>query len=73
MQIGMIGLGKMGLNLVKNMIRNGNEVVAFDLNPESVELAVAAGATGATSNADLVSKLNGPRTVWIMVPAGPPN
>lgn len=72
MQIGMIGLGKMGLNLVKNMIRNGNEVVAFDLNPESVELAVAAGATGATSNADLVSKLDGPRTVWIMVPAGAP-
>lgn len=72
MQIGMIGLGKMGLNLVKNMIRNGNEVVAFDLNPESVELAVAAGATGATSNADLVSKLDAPRTVWIMVPAGAP-
>lgn len=72
MQIGMIGLGKMGLNLVKNMIRNGNEVVAFDLNQESVDLAVAAGAVGATSNADLVSKLNGPRVVWIMVPAGAP-
>ncbi len=39
MQIGMIGLGKMGLNLVKNIIRNGNEVVAFDLNPDNVKLA----------------------------------
>lgn len=45
MQIGMIGLGKMGLNLVKNMIRNGNEVVAFDLNEDNVKLAQRAGAT----------------------------
>ncbi|MCP9333486.1 phosphogluconate dehydrogenase (NAD(+)-dependent, decarboxylating) [Lentilactobacillus hilgardii] len=72
MQIGMIGLGKMGLNLVKNMIRNGNEVVAFDLNEDNVKLAQRAGATPASSNEDLVSKLDAPRTVWIMVPAGKP-
>ncbi len=72
MQIGMIGLGKMGLNLVKNMIRNGNEVVAFDLNKENVKLAEQAGATPASSNADLVNKLTAPKTVWIMVPAGKP-
>lgn len=72
MQIGMIGLGKMGLNLVKNLIDNGNDVVAFDLNPDSIKDAVAAGATGATSNADLVAKLDAPRVVWIMVPAGKP-
>ncbi|GAY73597.1 phosphogluconate dehydrogenase (NAD(+)-dependent, decarboxylating) [Lentilactobacillus kosonis] len=72
MQIGMIGLGKMGLNLVKNMLRNGNEVVAFDLNAENVRLAEEAGAIAATSNEDLVSKLQAPKTVWIMVPAGKP-
>ncbi|PWG00184.1 phosphogluconate dehydrogenase (NAD(+)-dependent, decarboxylating) [Levilactobacillus bambusae] len=72
MQIGMVGLGKMGLNLVKNMIRNGNEVVAYDLNADAIAEAEAAGAQAATTLQELVAKLDAPRTVWVMVPAGAP-
>jgi 6-phosphogluconate dehydrogenase len=71
MQIGMVGLGRMGANMTTRLIRGGHEVVAFDVNHEAVKKASEGGATGADSLADLVKKLNGPRrAVWLMVPSG---
>lgn len=70
MQIGMVGLGRMGGNMAKRLIRDGHDVVAFDPNPDAVSSLVSDGATGADSLEDLASKLDTPRTVWIMVPAG---
>jgi 6-phosphogluconate dehydrogenase len=73
MQIGFVGLGKMGANMVRRIRRDSDhEVVAFDLDKRAVAQAVKDGATGASSLADLVRKLKPPRTVWIMVPAGDP-
>lgn len=72
MRVGMIGLGKMGLNLTKNMLRNGIEVVGFDLSKDNVVAAQEAGATPADSLEDLVSKLGTPRIAWVMLPAGKP-
>ena len=70
MQLGFVGLGKMGLNMVTRLIRGDHQVVAFDQNPEAVARATAAGAAGAASLASLVSALTPPRSIWIMVPAG---
>ncbi|MGG3280365.1 phosphogluconate dehydrogenase (NAD(+)-dependent, decarboxylating) [Paenibacillus solani] len=70
MKIGMIGLGKMGLNLVQNLIHHEHQVVAYDLNSELVAQAAASGAEAATSTEELVAKLDKPRIVWMMVPAG---
>ena len=72
MRVGMIGLGKMGLNLTKNMLRNGIEVVGFDLAKDNVVAAQEAGATPADSLEDLVSNLGTPRIAWVMLPAGKP-
>ncbi len=72
MRLAMVGLGKMGANMVDRLIAGGHEVVAFDLRPEAVEEAVRGGALGATSPEDVVSLLSPPRVVWIMVPAGGP-
>ncbi|WP_180367996.1 NAD(P)-binding domain-containing protein, partial [Oenococcus oeni] len=72
MKVGMIGLGKMGLNLVKNMIDNKIEVVGFDLNSDSIDKAASYGAQTAVDTQDLVDKLDSPRIVWVMVPAGKP-
>ena len=70
-QIGFIGLGKMGGNMVRRIRRDSDhEVVAFDFDERALRSAVAAGASGARSLADLVKRLEPPRTVWIMVPAG---
>lgn len=72
MQIGLIGLGKMGIHLCQNMLRNDNQVVAFDLNKKSVDKAASYGAEPAYTLEEMVKKLNQPRTVWVMVPAGKP-
>ena len=69
MQLGMIGLGRMGANIVRRLMRDGHECVVFDVNPEAVAEMQAEGAAGASSLADLASKLTAPRAAWIMVPA----
>jgi 6-phosphogluconate dehydrogenase len=69
-QLGMIGLGRMGANLVRRLIRDGHECVVFDTNPDAVKALEADGATGATSIEDFVGKLTVPRAAWVMVPAG---
>ena len=73
MQIGFIGLGKMGGNMAHRIERDSeHDVVAFDFSPDAVKAAEENGATGASSLEDLVAKLDAPRTVWVMVPAGDP-
>jgi len=70
MQLGMIGLGRMGANLVRRLMRDGHRCVAYDVNADAVKGLAAEGATGAESLADFVAKLDTPRNIWIMVPAG---
>jgi 6-phosphogluconate dehydrogenase len=70
MQIGLVGLGRMGANMSRRLENGGHKVTVFDLNPENVKKLVADGAEGASSLEDLVKKLPKPRTVWVMVPAG---
>ena len=70
MQLGMIGLGRMGANLVRRLMRDGHRCVAYDVNADAVKGLAAEGATGADSLADFVAKLDKPRNIWIMVPAG---
>jgi len=69
MQLGMIGLGRMGANLVRRLMRDGHRCVAYDVNSQAVEQLAGEGAVGATSLADFVQKLEKPRTVWLMLPA----
>ena len=70
MQLGMIGLGRMGGNIVRRLLRDGHDAVVFDQNPEAVKALVEAGAVGADSLEDFVSKLDVPRAAWVMLPAG---
>jgi len=70
MQIGMIGLGRMGANMVRRLIGGGHECVVFDMSPKAVADLTREQAVGASSQADLVKKLAKPRAVWLMVPAG---
>ncbi|HEY2575317.1 MAG TPA: decarboxylating 6-phosphogluconate dehydrogenase, partial [Streptosporangiaceae bacterium] len=70
MQLGMVGLGRMGANIVRRLMRDGHECVVFDVNPGAVKALAEEGATGASSMADFVSKLTAPRAAWVMVPAG---
>jgi 6-phosphogluconate dehydrogenase len=70
MQLGMVGLGRMGANLVRRLMRDGHRCVAYDVNADAVKALEAEGADGASSLAEFVSKLEKPRNVWIMVPAG---
>ncbi len=70
MQIGMIGLGRMGANMVERLMLDGHDCVVFDPNQDAVDALVAKGATGADSAADMASKLTAPRAIWLMVPAG---
>ena len=69
MQLGMVGLGRMGANLVRRLMRDGHHCVVYDVNPEAVKQLDAEGATGTTSLPDLVDKLEQPRAVWLMLPA----
>ena len=70
MQLGMIGLGRMGANLVRRLMRDGHRCVVYDVNADAIKALEAEGATGASSLADFVAKLDKPRNIWIMVPAG---
>jgi len=69
MQLGMIGLGRMGANMVRRLIKGGHDCVVFDVFPKAVQDLAADKAVGATSLADFVGKLAKPRAVWLMVPA----
>jgi 6-phosphogluconate dehydrogenase len=69
-QLGMIGLGRMGANLVRRLLRGGHDCVVYDVNPASVERLQGEGAVGAGSLDELVAKLAPPRAAWVMVPAG---
>ena len=70
MQIAMIGLGRMGGNMARRLLRGGHRCVVFDRSPEAVAELAKEGAVGASSLADVVAKLEKPRTVWLMLPAG---
>src|SRR5687768_4560850 len=72
MQLGMVGLGKMGANMTTRLVRGGHQVVAFDRSADAVKASVLQGARGGASLEDLVKQLNAPRAVWVMVPAGDP-
>src|SRR3954451_11884159 len=70
MRIGFIGLGRMGANMVRRLLRDGHQVVAYNRTPEKTKEIVGEGAEGAFSIGELVQKLEKPRAVWVMVPAG---
>ena len=72
MQIGMIGLGRMGGNMVRRLLQGEHECVVWDLDPKAVQELAGEGAIGAEKLEDFIQRLNPPRTVWIMVPAGKP-
>ena len=70
MQLGMVGLGRMGGNMARRLMRGGHQVVAFDMSPDNVAKLSGEGAQGARSLQDFVSRLKPPRAAWVMVPAG---
>lgn len=72
MQLGMIGLGKMGANMTLRLVRGGHELVIWNRSPEPIHALAEQGATPSDSIPDLVSKLSAPRAVWLMIPAGNP-
>ncbi len=72
MELGMVGLGRMGANMTTRLLAGGHRIVAYDLNTESIRQAEAEGAVGAYSLEELVDRLDSPRAVWVMVPAGAP-
>ena len=69
-QLGMVGLGRMGANLVRRLMRDGHDCVVYDVNPDAIKTLEGEGATGVSSAKELAEKLEAPRAVWIMVPAG---
>ncbi|MEI3868625.1 decarboxylating 6-phosphogluconate dehydrogenase [Microbacterium sp. CCNWLW134] len=70
MQLAMVGLGRMGANIVRRLMRDGHDCVVYDVNQDAVSTLAAEGATGAATLADLAGKLETPRVVWLMIPAG---
>ena len=70
MQLGMIGLGRMGANMVRRLQKNGHQCVVYDRSADSVKQLSGEGATGSGSLDEFVKKLNKPRAIWLMVPAG---
>jgi len=70
MELGMVGLGRMGANMVRRLMRDGHQLVVYDVNPDAVSELAGEGAEGASSLQELASKLSAPRSVWVMVPAG---
>jgi 6-phosphogluconate dehydrogenase len=70
MELGMVGLGRMGANMARRLMRDGHRIVAYDVNPDAVSRLAGEGAEGAASPRELASKLSAPRSVWVMVPAG---
>jgi len=70
MELGMVGLGRMGANMVRRLMRDGHRCVVYDVNPDAVSELAGEGAEGASSLEELASKLSAPRSVWVMVPSG---
>jgi 6-phosphogluconate dehydrogenase len=70
MELGIVGLGRMGANMARRLMKDGHRIVAYDVNPDAVGELAGEGAEGASSLQDLASKLSAPRSVWVMVPAG---
>src|SRR6266550_7013488 len=71
MQLGMIGLGRMGGNIVRRLMKHGHSTVVYDKDPKAVAAIAADGAVGTGALEDFVSRLERPRTAWVMLPAGP--
>src|SRR3954454_14171388 len=69
-ELGIVGLGRMGANIARRLMRDGHRCVVFDVNPEAVKALSGEGADGASGLEELASKLTPPRAVWVMVPAG---
>ncbi|MGZ5309991.1 MAG: NADP-dependent phosphogluconate dehydrogenase, partial [Solirubrobacterales bacterium] len=69
-QLGMVGLGRMGANIVRRLMKDGHDCVVYDINPDAVKDLAGEGATGVASLAEMAEKLEAPRSVWVMVPAG---
>lgn len=72
MELGMIGLGRMGANMTERLVRGGHRIISYDRSPEAIQQVVDKGATGGRSLADLVKQLTPPRAIWLMVPSGDP-
>jgi len=72
MELGMIGLGRMGANMTERLVMGGHRVISFDRSPEAIQRVVDIGAVGAHSLADFVKQLTLPRVIWLMVPSGDP-
>ena len=70
MELGIVGLGRMGANMARRLMKDGHTIVAYDVNPDAVKGLEGEGATGSSSLEDFVGKLSAPRSVWVMVPAG---
>ena len=72
MKLGFVGLGKMGCNMFERLLRGGHTCIVTNRSQDSIDIAVSKGAIGAKDLADVVSKLDGPKIVWLMIPAGAP-